>query len=429
MNPLDLFTLAGAVFLFALISRRGESGSLTGPMVFTLFGLLIGEAGLDLVALPIRNEGINLLAEITLVLALFTDAARIDVTRLTREHDLPFRMLGIGLPLTMILGTLVAWWLFPGLGLWPAAVLGVILAPTDAALGQAVVSNDKVPQRIRQGLNVESGLNDGLAFPVLLIVLSLAFEASETRGATGWGLFVLRQVGFGPLAGLAVGLIGARLVEACARRGWMNETFLQISVLSLALLAWAGAELVEGNGFIAAFAAGAAVASRSRRILDAIEDFGETEGQLLSLIVFLLLGAILLPQALPDLSWRHLVYGALSLTVIRMLPVALSLVGTRMLPATVAFLGWFGPRGLASILYLLLILEGDALPETATDILPAVLVTVLLSVVLHGASAAPLSRAYGRYIAARPDSGSEDRPVFPFPTRIRTAREVERRAE
>lgn len=419
MESSDLSIIAAGVFAYALFSRRGESGSITGPMVFTLFGLAVGAAVFDLVDLPATNAVIDGLAEVTLVLALFTDAARIDVSRLSAEHDVPLRLLGIGLPLTMLLGALVAWWMFPGLGFWPAAVLGVILAPTDAALGQAVVTNEAIPVRVRQALNVESGLNDGLAFPVLLIVLSLAMESEAGRSAGGWGLFILGQVGLGPLVGAAIGFAGAWAVEICARRQWMNHVFLQISVLTLALLAYGAAEVVGGNGFIAAFAAGAVVGTRSRRLLDAVEDFGETEGQLLSLVVFLLFGAVLLPTAFAELAWRHVAYAALSLTVIRMVPVALSLVGTRLLPVTVGFLGWFGPRGLASILYLLLILEGGDAPWMA-DVLPAVLITVLASVLLHGASASPAARAYGAYLTRLPKGRTqpERRPTFPFPTRI-----------
>ncbi len=419
MNPDVLMIVSAGVLLFALFSKLGSTGSVTGPMVFTAFGLVVGAAGFGLIDVALDDIGLEFLAGSTLALALFTDAARIDVRRLDAEHDLPLRLLCIGMPLTMILGALVAWALFPGLGFWPALVLGVILAPTDAALGQAVVTNQDVPPRIRQALNVESGLNDGLAFPVLLIVLSVAVEAQAGRGAAEWGLFTLSQVGLGPLAGIAVGLVGARAVEYCAGRGWMDHAFLQISVLSLAAIAYTGAEAIGGNGFIAAFAAGMVVGTRSRRLLEAVEDFGEAEGQLLNLIVFLLFGAVLLPTVLADIGWRHLVYGILSLTIIRMAPVALSLAGARLAPSTVAFIGWFGPRGLASILYLLLILDSESLAGMS-DIAAATLVTVALSVLLHGATASPLARAYARRLSARAPAAPEHRPALPFRTRFRT---------
>lgn len=427
MNTPDLFVIAAGVFAYALFSRKSDSGSLTGPIAFTLFGLLIGSAVLNVVDLPVENAFINDLAEITLVLALFTDASRIDIRRLDRQHDLPLRLLGIGLPLAILLGAGLALLVFPSLGLWHAAILGIILAPTDAALGQAVIANEKVPIRIRQALNVESGLNDGLAFPVLLIAISLAIETQGGRSAGEWSFFIARQIVLGPIAGLIVGFGGAYLVEFAHKRKWMNHMFLQISVLGLAILAFSGAELIGGNGFIGAFIAGMVVGTRSRHLLEAIEDFGETEGQLLNLIVFMLFGAILLPSIFSDIGWRHVIYAILSLTLVRMLAVAISLVGTRLLPVTVVFLGWFGPRGLASILYLLLIIERGE-PGGMSDVAATVLLTVLLSVLLHGISASPSARAYARRIeaAGAERTNRERRTVFPFPIRIRHGRQKQR---
>ncbi len=423
MNTPDVFVIAAGVFAYALFSRKSETGSVTGPIVFTVFGLLIGSAVLDLVDLPVENAFINELAEITLVLALFTDASRIDVRRFDRQHNVPLRLLGFGLPLAILLGTGLALVIFPSFDLWHAAILGITLAPTDAALGQAVITNEKVPVRIRQALNVESGLNDGLAFPVLLIAVSLALEAESGRSAGEWGVFIAKQVVLGPMAGLLVGFAGAYLVEFAHKRRWMNHIFLQISVLGLAILAFSGAELIDGNGFIAAFVAGMVVGTRSRHLLEAIEDFGETEGQLLNLIVFLLFGAVLLPSIFSDIGWQHVVYAVLSLTFVRMLAVALSLIGARLLPVTVVFLGWFGPRGLASILYLLLIIERGK-PAGMSDISATVLLTVLLSILLHGVSASPAARAYARRLKRSHANSTvlERQPVFPFPTRIRLAR-------
>lgn len=414
MSTADLLILAIGVFLWALVSRKGERGSVTGPMVFSLFGFLVGGGAFDLIDLSVENSVIHRLAEITLVLALFCDAARIDVSKLDSQHDIPVRLLGIGLPLAMILGTLAALALFPHLGWGLAAIIGIILAPTDAALGQAVVSNEDVPQRIRQALNVESGLNDGLAFPVLLTVLSLISGSEAVLGLADWSLFLAGQLVLGPLTGIAVGLVGALAVETASSRGWMSGRYVQISTLTLALLAYSAAETVGGNGFIAAFVAGLVVGMRSHRLFEAIEDFGETEGQLLTLVVFLLFGAILLPGAIAELAWRHVLYAGLSLTFLRMLPVTISLLGTGLRPATIAFIGWFGPRGLASILYLLLITESGALAGVA-DVAPTILVTVALSVLLHGATAAPFARAYGARMGKGTIGTGEHRPVHPFP--------------
>ena len=423
MDSAALFLVATGIVLFALVSRKAEAGIVTAPMVFTAFGFVAGSAVLGLLEPALEGEGIQRLAEITLVVALFTDAARIDPRRLGREHAVPLRLLGIGLPLTMVAGTGAAMLLWPGLGLWAAALIGVILAPTDAALGQAVVSDTRVPQRVRQGLNVESGLNDGLAFPALLLVASLAGSGAvadlgvggEGFGVGGWAAFVAGQLLIGPAVGIAIGVGGAALMERARARDWMNEVFLRIAALSLAILAYTGAELVGGNGFIAAFAGGLAIGTRSRAILDGVEDFGETEGQLMTLLVFLLFGAILLPD-LGGIGWRHVLYAALSLTVLRMGPVALSLLGTGLRPATVLFIGWFGPRGLASIIYLLLILESEAMPGM-DEIQRVVLLTVLASVLLHGATAAPLAGRYGRWMK-QAGAAPEHHRVHAFPIRL-----------
>ncbi|EKE43754.1 hypothetical protein OCGS_2088 [Oceaniovalibus guishaninsula JLT2003] len=426
MDETALFLIAFGVVAFALVSRRAEAGIVTAPMVFTAFGFVAGTAVLGIVEPSIQTPGIQILAELTLVVALFTDAARIDLGRLGREHDMPIRLLGLGLPLTVVAGTGMAMLLFPELGLWPAALVGVMLAPTDAALGQAVVSDSRVPQRVRQALNVESGLNDGLAFPALLLVASLAGAASDLgvgsgdTGVGGWAAFIAGQLLLGPAVGVGVGLGGALLIERARAADWMNDIFVRIATLALAILAYTGAELIGGNGFIAAFAGGLAVGTRTRAVLEGVEDFGETEGQLLTLLVFLLFGAVLLPE-LANIDWRHWVYALLSLTVLRMVPVALSLIGTRLAPATVLFVGWFGPRGLASIIYLLLILESGGVPGM-DQIQRIVLLTVLLSIVLHGATAAPWAGRYGRHMKAK-DTAPEHRPVFPFPTRMRNTRE------
>ena len=418
METGDLLIITLVVFLYGLFSQWGERGSLTGPMVFTAFGFVAGAAAFDVVDLSVNGGFVHGLAEITLVLVLFTDAARIDVSRLGAEHDVPLRLLGIGLPLTMILGTGAALLIFPDLGFWEAAVLAVILSPTDAALGQAVVSNPAVPVRVRQALNVESGLNDGIAFPVLVICLALAVETEESRGALEWAMFVAGQLSLGPLAGLVVGVAGSALVAWAYRHKDMNRVFVQISVLALALLAFGTAETIGGNGFIAAFVAGMVVGTRSRLLLDAVDDFGETEGQLLNLVVFLIFGAVLLPSALPEIGIRHAIYAVLSLTVLRMVPVALGLIGTKLQRSTVLFIGWFGPRGLASILYVLIISEGEGEALAGLgDIVSVAYLTVLLSILLHGLSASPLARAYGQHIERAQEAAAEQRKVFSFPTR------------
>lgn len=421
MTSTILLAIGLGWFAFALVSGRASRDGLTAPMVFTAIGLALGSGIFGPVDVPIRGAFIHDLAEVALAIALFTDASRVDLRRLGAQHSVPIRLLAIGLPLTMLTGAALGWLMFPTLGVWGALVLGIILAPTDAALGQAVLSDDNVPERIRQSLNVESGLNDGLTFPALLIAATIA-AGTESRGAGEWAAFVGTQLLVSPIVGAVVALAGSWSVARALEHGWMDETFLRVSTLAFPLLAYTGAEVCAGNGFIATFTCGLVISTRPRRLLAAIEDFAEAEGQLVTLAVFLAFGAVLLPGIHEGMGWRHALYALLSLTALRMIPVALSLLGSGLGAPTIAFLGWFGPRGLASIIYLLLIVDEYQFAALA-DVEHTVLLCVLISIVLHGATAAPFARIYGRW-SKRQDATAERQPVEPFvlPPSSRTAR-------
>jgi NhaP-type Na+/H+ or K+/H+ antiporter len=343
-----------------------------------------------------------------------------DVRRLLGDHDLPLRMLAIGLPLTVIAGTACAFWLFPHATLASAFLVAAILAPTDPALGQSVVANRAIPVRIRQAINVESGLNDGLSLPIVLFAAAL-FGSSEGVGPSHWVLFAGKQVVLGPLAGVVAGFVGVRLIQVCAGRGWMTEPFKALAILSVAVLAYLVAELIGGNGFIAAFTAGLMLGGMVRDHGTFLFEFMEGEGQLLTLIVFFVFGAVMLPEGLGHASWSILLLAILFLTIIRMLPIALSLIGTRLSFVSLAFLGWFGPRGIASILFALLILERE-IPSGGDDILACVVITVALSIVLHGVTAAPLARLYGAYVNRRGEC-AEVEPVSEMRLRYRAEEE------
>jgi NhaP-type Na+/H+ or K+/H+ antiporter len=411
-----ILVVALSVLAFGLISGRIERSIITAPMVFVVLGLLVGRWGLAIVPQEIETPLVDTLAAITLVLVLFTDASRIDLKLLRRQHSLPVRLLGVGLPLTVAMGMFGAFLLLSGITFWEAALLAAILAPTDAALGQAVVNNPKVPVRIRQALNVESGLNDGLALPVVLIFLSLA-AGQQGKEAGEWLWFASTQVSLGPLVGVLVGFIGGKLVMWGQRTGWMNHSFQDLSSLGLSLLAYAAAELIGGNGFIAAFCAGLTLGNTARSICTCLYEFTEAEGQLLTLLVFMVFGAILVPDALEHFSWLHLLYAALSLTIIRMLPVAVSMFGRRLKWGTVSFLGWFGPRGIASILYVLLLLEGSSVAG-GDVILSVVITTVLLSVFAHGVTALPGSNWYAQYTERADLAAAEHEQVEEMPVRF-----------
>jgi NhaP-type Na+/H+ or K+/H+ antiporter len=391
MAATGLAIIALGIIAYGLVSSRLEGSLITVPMAFVAFGWLVGGGGLGLAEISPDHGFIHFLAELTLILVLFSDAARIDLKRLIADHNLPQRMLLIGLPATVLLGILAAVAVFPGMSLMEAALIAAILSPTDAALGQAVVSNPVVPVRIRQALNVESGDGGDLA------------------------LFALKQITLGPLAGVIVGYAGARLIDWAAEAKWMSEPFEGITILALALLAFTGAEAVGGNGFIAAFAAGLTFGARLRHRCAFLFEFMETEGQFLVLLVFLIFGATMLPEALHAMNWQVLLYAVLSLTVVRMAPVALSLSGTGLSTSSKAFLGWFGPRGLASVLFALLIVEQYDIAHEE-EILACIIVTVALSVLLHGLTAAPVAKAYGTMVA-RQGECEEAKPVSEMPVR------------
>ncbi len=417
MEPLTVAAVALAVAAFGLVSGRAERSFVTAPMVFTGVGLGLGAA--EVLDMDLGSSVIHGLAELTLILVLFTDASRIDLSCLRRERAIPMRLLGLGMPLTIGLGALVGKLLFPSLTLTEAALLAAILAPTDAALGQAVVSNPAVPVRIRQSLNVESGLNDGIAVPVVLLLGSMAGAVEQMGDATYWVGLVFLAITFGPLAGWLVGWAGGRLLTEAMTLGWVSPAFQRIAALAFALLAFAGAELVGGNGFIAAFVAGLTIGNTARGVCDCLYEFGEAEGQLFGLLVFLVFGATLVPEAMAHVSLAVVGYAVLSLTVVRMVPVALALVGLGLKPPTLGFLGWFGPRGLASILFVLLIVESGRLEQGAL-IEAVVVLTVLGSILLHGASAHPAAQRYGAWVREQSAAMPEMDDVQEHPVRIRS---------
>ena len=404
MTELGLVAVTLCILAVAAISRRIQGTFLTLPMVYVVLGLLLSGRVLGIVELSLESEIVRVIAELTLVLVLASDASRIDLRRLVRDYSLPTRMLGIGLPLTMLLGTLVAAAMFGDMPFWEAAILAIILAPTDASLGQPVVSNPKVPVRIRQTLNIESGLNDGIALPFLLLAVSMA-EATEVTAGTArigtgyWLGLAASQILFGILAGVIVGFFGIKFIELGHRRRWMTHAFEKISAVALALLAYGLAELVGGNGFIAAFSMGIALGNTSRsKMSEELHEHIEVEVALLMLLTFLLFGSVLLPLALDHIDGMVVFYAVFSLTLIRMVPVAISLIGSKVRPGTVLFLGWFGPRGVASILYVFIMLDAEGLAASEM-IFTVVMVTVLFSIFAHGMTAAPAARRYGRRMA------------------------------
>jgi NhaP-type Na+/H+ or K+/H+ antiporter len=392
MSASDLALVAALVFAWGALSARLERFDVTAPITFVIAGLVLTHGPLAVLGVAPSNEVVKTLAEITLVLVLFSDASRVGLRDLRAELGLCLRLLGIGLPLTIGLGTLLALALFGGINIWLALLIGAALAPTDAALGAGVMVNRAVPARIRRLINVESGLNDGIATPFVLVAVAGAAAAAHESGTGPGG--AVAELALGLAVGGAVGGAGGWLVKVTRRRDWVAEGFADAAVLGLAVCAYASAIALHGNGFIAAFTGGLAFGSTSGRRGEPLVPFVEETGALVSLLVWLAFGAVAVAPMFDHLTWQLVVYAVLSLTIIRMAPVALALAGARLGWATTAFVGWFGPRGLASVVFALLALEdlGDKAASPAVAVITA---TVLLSVVAHGASAEPLARRYG----------------------------------
>lgn len=417
--------IAAVLLAYSAVSGRIAGTPITGPIVFTAGGLILGANALGLIDVHAGAEAVKLLAEVTLALVLFSDASRVNLPTLRTEISLPARLLGIGLPLTIAAGFGAALVMLGDLA-WPEALLlAVILAPTDAALGQAVVTLPILPSRVRQGLNVESGLNDGICVPLFLVVLTIAQAEAGAIGGGAAARLVTEQIGYGILAGGVAGAIAAAILITGARRRTIDPLWAQIIPVTAALLAYTAAVPLGGSGFIAAFVGGLTFGAvrhlapdhhegdGSEHAAEAESDMLDEAGDVFSAVTFIVFGAVLLGPALGHLSWAVLGYAVLSLTVVRMLPVALSLTGTHPRAPTVAFVGWFGPRGLATIVFVILILEEPGeLPHEELLVTTAV-ITIALSVLAHGLTAAPLADRYATWFQRHPRPKDQPAPGTP----------------
>lgn len=372
------------VFVYGLLSRRLDGSLLTAPMLFTLAGMLVAWVLTPGLAMESGGHAFLGVAELTLVLLLFTDASHTSLRELRRDGALSVRLLTVGMLSTIALGTLLAWSLFPALGLWYAAIIATILAPTDAGLGQVIVNSKDVPENVRETLNVEAGLNDGLSVPLLLFfIVMTGVEAYQSEGVLLH--YVIEQLGYGAVIGLLVGGVGGLLLAVFRRLDWLAPEGEQMAILSLPILALLLSEAAEASMFIAAFVAGLALQWRYQP-RNREGSFYGLLGEWLGHSVFFLFGLIA-AGALLDLHWQYVLYGLLSLTVIRIGPVLLALIGTSLTARQRLFMGWFGPRGLASIVLGLVFLERHGEGAGVELINQLVVVTVLLSIFLHGATA------------------------------------------
>ena len=409
-----LAVLAGVFALYAFFAGRLERWWITAPMVFVVTGGLLGPSSLDLTHVAFGSETVTVIAELTLAVLLFADASTVALGDVEADISVPLRLLLVGLPLTMVAGTVVARFLFPAEGWAAAALIAVILAPTDAALGLPVFTDRSVPVRIRRALNVESGLNDGLATPFLTLFLALAV-AEQGTGASDWLVSALADIALAAVAAGIVGLGGGWIMRRASERGWTTATSSDLAVLALSFASYSLAVAIGGNGFVAAFLAGLLFGRMTRDTVAEAIGFTERVGLFASFLVWTIFGALFAAPVLRGtFDWAAVAYAALSLTVVRMLPVAVALRRTQFRGITVAFMGWFGPRGLASVVFTLIAFE--ALREHGTvahHLLEVATWTILLSVFAHGISARPLASWYGERISRR--AGAPELVAHPEP--------------
>ncbi len=388
------------VFLYSLVSKRLERTVVTAPILFTVAGAFTMLLPPALTELAIDRPTFLMIAELGLVMTLFTDASRIDLISLRGSRGLRVRLLSTGMLLTILLGAVTAMVIFGGLSWLEAGILGAILAPTDAGLGQVIVSSPQVPPRIREALNFEAGLNDGLSVPFLMCFIALAMVENQGAGAASvLTRFLGEQLGYGTLIGLGAGLAGGALLGVARRKEWMARPLTQLGVVAIPLLCVMASEATHASMFIAAFVAGLATQIGFRQVGRHSVEFAEDWGQLLNLFVFFLFG-LLVARSWTAFTPAMFVYALASLTLVRMLPVALALQGTGLSRSSVLFVGWFGPRGLASIVLGLVYLEQQVNLAGEDTIRLTIMLTVLLSILIHGLSALPGIKLYAQRVAA-----------------------------
>jgi NhaP-type Na+/H+ or K+/H+ antiporter len=399
MSEYQILTIFAAfAFVYSIVASRLERTPVNGALVYVAAGMLLGPQALGLVDLSVDGETISLLAEFALAICLFTDSSNANLSVLRRIEAAPIRLLLVGLPLTIALGLGVGMLIFDGLGFFEIALIATMLAPTDAALGKAVVTNPVVPEKVRESLNVESGLNDGICVPVILFFIALAAGSSE---ASGWLVLKLplEVIGIGAVIGLLLAVAGGLALRACASRGWVAGTWLQLPIVALALLCFGLAQWLGGSGFIACFVAGLTFGGLTKSHKAEFLESAEGTGDALALLTWFTFGTVTLGLLFDHFSWQAVIYAVLSLTVVRMLPVYISLLGKHLQLDTLLFIGWFGPRGLASIVFVVMV-AAEHLAGNDT-ILTTVAWTIVLSVFAHGVTANMLAKRYGDRVEQR----------------------------
>jgi NhaP-type Na+/H+ or K+/H+ antiporter len=396
---MELAILALFIFIYSMVAGRIERSAISGPMVFVIAGFLMGPFGFGWLKGDATSDDLRTLADLTLALILFIDAANADISVLKRQFRIPSRMLLLGLPGVIALGFGLAVLMFDGLSLYEAAILATMLAATDAALGKAVITNKAVPAQIREGLNIESGLNDGICVPIVLFFIALAVGGAHGESEASALALVAQELGIGLAVGLSLAFVGASLMRWCMKQGWVTEIWMQVTVVGLAVASFAVAQSLHGSGYIAAFTGGLLFGFMAKDATHKLVLAAEGTGETLALVTWMLFGAMVIGPAFAQFSWEVVIYALLSLTVIRVVPIFLSLVGIGESVSSRLFLGWFGPRGLASIVFAIIVINAEV--PNGELLALVVICTVFFSLVAHGITAHPLARWLGRKEAGK----------------------------
>jgi NhaP-type Na+/H+ or K+/H+ antiporter len=391
-----ILIVALIVLIYGFFSRKLDIFNITGPMIFLFIGIMLSPLAFNISDIGIDANIVKNIAEIALIIVLFTDSASINLKTFKNRWKISARLLTIGLPLTILFSTYVGTLFFPQESLMNLFLMALILAPTDAALGKAVVTDKAVPEEIRSNINVESGLNDGIVFPLLITTILLISSQQDISSDNSWILFLLEQISFGFFFGAFSGYLGAKVLMVALKNGWMEERYRNLTPISLAIISFYLAEHFGGNGFISAFVAGMFFGNFSTLIDSRSEVFLESEGEILILISFTIFGLTFIPETIEYWNFKVLLYAICSLTVFRMIPVALSLIGLKLSLATKAFIGWFGPRGIASILYIMIVAHSIEDINGHEVLYSVITLTIFLSIILHGLSAKFLVSLYSK---------------------------------
>lgn len=381
--------LAVLVLGYAVFSEQVNRRFIAPALIFMLLGMALGPFGLHLIEAGPGTEGYTSLAQLALTVILFSQAAKLRFDRIRLHGPVTLRLLIVGIPVSVLLGTLTAVALLPVLPWWEAVCLAAIVAPTEVALIEALLDDRRIPERVRHALSVESGFYDGFALAILLIALGLASQRTDPTGAR-WAWFIFSTEILSLLAGAAVGAVGGLVVARSRRQHWMTDTWAQLATLALAFICFQVGERMDASGFVAAFTGGLAFSLVTRRGSDDPLPTQVTDAcaQLLELLVFAMFGAFAVVDGWRHADWRIVVFAVLVLFAVRIVAVLVALVRTGVPVSDQLFIGWFGPRGIGTVVLGLLVVNRGEI-QSGGLIATVVVVVVTLSLVLHSLTTGP----------------------------------------